>query len=96
MSYLWTGDKMNEIETLETEIQQYNEQCIRIQTLIDQASNTCKQLQDKYGIANEQEFKALVDKAQLEYNNKLNEVRQFLEQNKPILEQAQELINGRA
>lgn len=68
----------SELESLKKELQEATNQHIRLQTLVEQAKQQCEEIETKYNIKNEAELKSLLDKAEEEYKNKIEEATLYL------------------
>ena len=55
---------MNELELLRKELQEVTNKQIRLETIKEQAIQQCKEIEDKYGIHNEQELRNLLENAE--------------------------------
>ena len=69
---------MNELESLKVRLQEINNKRIRLQTIIEQANQQCKEIEAKYNISNEEEFKQLMDKTEEQYRQKVEQATMYL------------------
>jgi DNA-binding IscR family transcriptional regulator len=76
---------MNDLEMLNKEFQQISSKQIKLETIIEQAVQQCKEIEEKYNIKSEEELKALLDKAQQEYFNQVEKVTIYLADAKQAL-----------
>lgn len=60
---------MNELETLRHEYQELNNKRIKLQTIVEQATQACAEIEEKYNIKNEKELQELLSKKQAEYES---------------------------
>ena len=58
---------MNNLELLKSQLNDINTKRVRIQTLVEQAQKQCQEIEQKYNVKSLEELKALVDKAELDY-----------------------------
>ena len=70
---------MNELEQIQSQINEINNKRIRYQTLKDQAIKQCQDIEQKYGIESLEELKALVDKANVEYQTAVQSAQKYIE-----------------
>ena len=70
---------MNELEQIQSQINEINNKRIRYQTLKDQAIKQCQDIAQKYGIKSLEELKALVDKANVEYQTAVQSAQKYIE-----------------
>ena len=70
---------MNELEQIQSQINEINNKRIRYQTLKDQAIKQCQDIEQKYGIKSLEELKALVDKANVEYQTAVQSAQKDIE-----------------
>lgn len=82
---MWKGIIMNDLEMLNKEFQQISSKQIKLETIIEQAVQQCKEIEEKYNIKSEEELKALLDKAQQEYINQVEKVTIYLADAKQAL-----------
>lgn len=83
---------MNELEKLKNELQEINNKQIRLQTIIDQAKDQCKEIEQKYNVSSEAELKQLLDKAEQEYLDKVTNATLYLNEAKKALAPFEELL----
>lgn len=76
---------MNDLEMLNKEFQQISSKQIKLETIIEQAVQQCKEIEEKYNIKSEEELKALLDKAQQEYINQVEKVTTYIADAKQAL-----------
>ena len=69
---------MNELELINDELNKINNKCIKYQTLIEQAKKQCQEIEQKYNVTCLEELKTLVDKADLEYKQELQNAQQYI------------------
>ena len=70
---------MNELEQIQSQINEINNKRIRYQTLKDQAIKQCQDIEQKYGIKSLEELEALVDKANVEYQTAVQSAQKYIE-----------------
>lgn len=78
---------MNELELINNQLNEINNKRVRYQTLIEQAKNVCKNIESKYNISSIEELKNLVDEAQINYQNNLNEANKYIQEANQIFAQ---------
>ena len=83
---------MNELELLRKELQEVTNKQIRLETIKEQAIQQCKEIEDKYGIHNEQELRNLLEKAEQEYNKNLEQAAIYLADAKQAFEPFEGLL----
>lgn len=76
---------MNELEMLNKEFQQISSKQIKLETIIEQAVEQCKEIEQKYNISSEEELKNLLNKSQQEYMNQVEKVTIYLADAKQAL-----------
>ena len=76
---------MEELHKLKLEIQEVTNKQIRLETLVEQAKQQCKEIEQKYNIKNEEELKTLLDKAEDEYNMSIADACNYLTEAKLAL-----------
>ena len=76
---------MNDLEMLNKELQQISSKQIKLETIIEQAVQQCKEIEQKYNISNEEELKQVLDKAQQEYLNQVEKASIYLADAKQAL-----------
>lgn len=69
---------MEDLEKIKQELQDVTNKQIRLETIVEQAKQRCKEIEDKYNIANETELKQLLDNAETEYQNTLVDAVSYL------------------
>lgn len=83
---------MNDLELLKKELQEVNNKQIRLQTIKDQAIQQCQEIEEKYNIKDEAELKALLDKAESEYQENITKATTYLVDAKQALEPFEGII----
>lgn len=83
---------MNDLELLKKELQEVNNKQIRLQTIKDQAIQQCQEIEEKYSIKDEAELKALLDKAEAEYQENITKATTYLVDAKQALEPFEGLL----
>lgn len=83
---------MNDLELLKKELQEVNNKQIRLQTIKDQAIQQCQEIEEKYNIKDEAELKALLDKAEAEYQENITKATTYLVDAKQALEPFEGII----
>ena len=83
---------MNDLELLKKELQEVNNKQIRLQTIKDQAIRQCQKIEEKYNIKDEAELKALLDKAEAEYQENITKATTYLVDAKQALEPFEGII----
>ena len=83
---------MNDLELLKKELQEVNNKQIRLQTIKDQAIQQCQEIEEKYNIKDEAELKALLDKAEAEYQENITKATTYLVDAKQSLEPFEGII----
>lgn len=69
---------MNELEVLKKELQEVTNKQIRLETIIEQANEQCREIEQKYNISSEAELKALLEKAEEDYKNQVEKATVYL------------------
>lgn len=69
---------MNNLATLQTQINEINNKRIKLQTLKEEAQKQCEIIEQKYGVHSLEELKELMDKAQTEYNEQLLLAQEYI------------------
>jgi hypothetical protein len=75
---------MNELEQIQSQLNEINNKRIKYQTLKDQAIKKCQEIEQKYGITSLEELQALRDKANLEYQASLQEAQKYIEETNKV------------
>lgn len=83
---------MNNVELLKQKINDINNQCIRVQTLVDQAQKQCETIEAKYNVSSLEELKALMDKAQHDYEQEVQQAEQYVQETTQILNSYQGIL----
>lgn len=83
---------MNELEQIKSQLDYINNQRVRLETLIEQAKKQCLEIESKYNISSEQELKALVDKADLEYQTELQKAQEYIQETNQLLSTYQGIL----
>ena len=78
---------MENLTTLQEQINDINKKRIKIQTLKEQAQKQCEIIEQKYGVKSLQELKDLVDKAQEEYNQQVQLAQDYISKTNQQLSQ---------
>ena len=81
-----------EFTEIQLELKKLQERRIQLSVLKEQAIAKCNEIEQKYGITNEEELKQLLDKAQVEYNNKLSEAVTYIEKAKEAMKPYEGLV----
>ena len=76
---------MDDLIKLKSELQEITNKQIRLETVIEQAKQQCREIEEKYHIKSEEELKKLLDKAEADYNNSLIEACNYLTEAKLAL-----------
>lgn len=76
---------MNELETIKAQLADINNKRVRIQTLVEQATNQCVEIEKKYNVKSLEELKALLDKAELDRQQELKAAQEYIEQTNKVL-----------
>ena len=69
---------MNELDNLKQELQEVTNKQIRLETIIEQAKQQCSEIEQKYNIKSEEELKAILEKAETDYENSLANACKYL------------------
>ena len=67
------------LEQIQFQLNEINNERIRYKTLKDQAVKQCQEIEQKYGIKSLAELKALVDKADVEYQATVQAAQKYIE-----------------
>ena len=78
---------MENLTTLQEQINDINKKRIKLQTLKEQAQKQCEIIEQKYGVKSLQELKDLVDKAQEEYNQQVQLAQDYISKTNQQLSQ---------
>jgi F0F1-type ATP synthase membrane subunit b/b' len=76
---------MNELELINSQLNDINNKCIKYQTLIEQAKKQCEEIEQKYNVSSLDELKTLVDKADSDYQQEIQNAQQYITQANEIL-----------
>ena len=76
---------MNELELINSQLNDINNKCIKYQTLIEQAKKQCQEIEQKYNVSSLDELKTLVDKADSDYQQEIQNAQQYITQANEIL-----------
>ena len=77
--------KLNELEQIKAQLNEINNKRVRYQTLKEQAVKQCQSIETKYGIKSLEELEVLMQKAQAEYNQSVQEAQKYIEETNKIL-----------
>ena len=83
---------MNNFQQIQAQLNEINTQRVRMQTLVEQAQKQCSEIEAKYNVKSAEELKALVDKAQLEYEQSLKEAQTYIEETNKVLSTYQGIL----
>ena len=83
---------MNELESINSQLNKINNDRIRYQTLVEQANKTCKDIETKYNISNAEQLYALLSQAELEYQNELAKAQSYINETNQVLSQYQGVL----
>lgn len=83
---------MNELESINSQLNKINNDRIRYQTLVEQANKTCKDIETKYNITNAEQLYALLSQAELEYQNELAKAQSYINETNQVLSQYQGVL----
>lgn len=83
---------MNELELIKSQLNEINNKRVRIQTLVDQASKQCKEIESKYNISSLQELEVLVNDAEVAYQNQVQEAQNYINQTNQVLNSYQGIL----
>ena len=83
---------MNELESINSQLNKINNDRIRYQTLVEQANKTCKDIETKYNINNAEQLYALLSQAELEYQNELAKAQSYINETNQVLSQYQGVL----
>ncbi len=76
---------MNELEQIKSQLTQINNTRIKLQTLSEQAKAKCAEIEQKYNVSNLEEMQALVNQAQVEYQQQVLEAQQYINSANEVL-----------
>lgn len=79
------GVMMNELELINSQLNDINAKRVRYQTLIDQAQKQCEEIEKKYNVNSLEELKTLVDKADAEYQQQVQEAQKYITETNQLL-----------
>lgn len=68
----------NNLASLQLQINEINNKRVKLQTLKEQAVKQCELIEQKYGVKSLEELKALMDKAQEEYNQQVQLAQEYI------------------
>jgi F0F1-type ATP synthase membrane subunit b/b' len=83
---------MNNLELLKSQLNDINTKRVRIQTLVEQAQKQCEEIEKKYNVSSLEELKVLVDKAELEYRNQVQEAQKYIQETNQVLSTYQGIL----
>ena len=83
---------MNNLELLKSQLNDINTKRVRIQTLVEQAQKQCEEIEKKYNVSSLEELKVLVDKAELEYQNQVQEAQKYIQETNKVLSTYQGIL----
>ena len=83
---------MNELEQIKQQLSDINNKRVKYQTLIEQAKKQAQEIEQKYNIKNLEELKTLMDNAQKEYEQSLNEAKSYVEEANKIFSSYQGVL----
>ena len=83
---------MNNLELLKSQLNDINTKRVRIQTLVEQAQKQCEEIEKKYNVSSLEELKILVDKAELEYQNQVQEAQKYIQETNQVLSTYQGIL----
>lgn len=83
---------MNNLELLKSQLNDINTKRVRIQTLVEQAQKQCEEIEKKYNVSSLEELKVLVDKAELEYQNQVQEAQKYIQETNQVLSTYQGIL----
>ena len=83
---------MNNFQQIQAQLNEINTKRVRIQTLVEQAQKQCSEIEAKYNVKSAEELKALVDKAQLDYEQSLKEAQTYIEETNKVLSTYQGIL----
>lgn len=69
---------VNNLATLQAQINEINNKRVKLQTLKEQAEKQCELIEQKYGVKSLEELKDLMDKAQTEYNEQILLAQEYI------------------
>lgn len=76
---------MNELEQIKAQITNINNQRVKYQTLIDQAKKQCEEIQAKYNITTLEELQALVNQADQQYQQSIQQANAYIQEANQVL-----------
>ena len=83
---------MNNLELLKSQLNDINTKRVRIQTLVEQAQKQCQEIEQKYNVKSLEELKALVDKAELDYQKQVEEAQKYIQETNQVLSTYQGIL----
>ena len=83
---------MNNLELLKSQLNDINTKRVRIQTLVEQAQKQCQEIEQKYNVKSLEELKALVDKAELDYQKQVEEAQKYIQETHQVLSTYQGIL----
>ena len=83
---------MNDLELIKSQLNEINNKRVKYQTLKEQALKQIESIQEKYNIKSIDELKALMDEAQLKYEQSIKEAERYIEEANSIFTKYQGVI----
>lgn len=70
---------MNQLEIIQSQLNDINNKRVRVQTLMEQAKKQCEEIEKKYNVTSLEELQALVNKAQEDYDKQIQEAQEYIQ-----------------
>lgn len=83
---------MNELELIKSQLNDINNKRVKYQTLKEQAQKQVEEIQKKYNVTTPEELKSLVDKAQLDYEQSMQNAKTYIDETNKIFATYQGVI----
>lgn len=83
---------MNQIEIIKNQLNDINNKRVRIQTLVEQSKKQCEEIEQRYGVKSLEELQALMNQAQLDYDQELQKAQNYIQETNQILSTYQGIL----
>ena len=70
---------MNQLEIIQSQLNDINNKRVRVQTLMEQAKKQCEKKKKKYNVTSLEELQALMNKAQEDYDKQIQEAQEYIQ-----------------
>ena len=77
---------------LNKELQNVNAERIRVETVIEQATNRCREIEQKYNISSVEELELILNQKKQKYENAMFEAETYINNTKQVLSQYQGVL----